>query len=180
MHARKLARALAGAMLLVLFACSGASDGPAEVAGAFWSAAEARDAERLEALRLPGGDTSINIADSSSEVAEWSLGEPTRAEGRALIPTAMTVTTGEREQELEFPTVLVQHEGEWKVDLDTTFDGMVKSMLGMSMEEVAAEMAAAMGEAMGEAMQGMTEAMAQGMEDMARQMGDAMDGTAGN
>ncbi len=153
-------------------ACS-AADGPADVAEAFWTASKEGDTELATSYIVEGGTTTIQ-EPSGSSIGEFSLGE-TAIEGDQATVETTVVSTGEREMEVAFNTVLVRRDDGWKVDLDETTDEMMKSLVGTTMGELTERMGQAVGEAMGEAMKGMADGMAKGLEAAGRAMSDSLE-----
>ena len=152
----------------------GASDGPRNIASAFWTASKDGDMELAKSYIAEGGNATIKAPNESrSSVGEFSLGETAIDGNRATVETTV-VSTGEQEMELAFNTVLVQQDDGWKVDLDQTTDEMMKSLFGTTMGDFTKKMGQAMGDAMGEAMKGMAEGMAEGLETMGKAFGDSL------
>ena len=111
-------------------ACS-LTDGPSSVAEAFWTASKDGDAALATSYIVEGGRATIK-EESSSTIGEFTLGETAIEDDRATVETTV-VSTGEREMEVAFNTVLIRQNDGWKVDLDETTDEMMKSVLGTTM-----------------------------------------------
>ena len=150
-------------------ACSGGDDA-AQTAEDFWMASKAGDIELAKTYVTEASVGSIKEpGESGSSIGDVSLGELSFDGDQAMVETSL-IASGDEPMTVEFRTILVQEDGRWKVDLDQTTDELMKSMLGVTM----GEMAEAMGNAMGEAMGAMAEGMAQGMADGMKAMGEAL------
>ena len=158
-------------VLVGLLAAGCGGEEPVGVAERFWTAAQARDMETVEALSVESESTQLNFENTDNVIDSFQLGESFEEDSETLVPTTLNSSSGENALEFDFETVMVKHEGEWKVDLDATSDRMIKAVLGASMEEIGQ----AIGEGMKEAMEGVAEGMAEGMREMGEAMGDAME-----
>ncbi|MEN8143336.1 MAG: hypothetical protein ABFS14_00155 [Gemmatimonadota bacterium] len=137
----------------------------------FWTAAQARDIETVEALSVESESTQLNFENEDNAIDAFELGDSFEEDGETLVPTSLKSSTGEKALEFDFETVMVKREGAWKVDLDETGNRMIRAVLGASMEELGQ----AIGEGMKEAMEGVAEGMAEGMREMGEAMGEAME-----
>ncbi len=153
--------------------CSGADDA-AQTAEDFWMAAKAGDVELAKTYVTEASIGSIkDPGESGPAISDVSLGELSFDGDQAMVETSL-ISSGDQPTTVEFPTILVQEDGRWKVDLEQTTDEMMKSLLGVTMGEMAEAMGDAMGEAMSEAMGAMAEGMAEGMKAMGEALADSM------
>lgn len=150
--------------------CAG-GEGPDSVAERFWTAAQARDIETVEALSIESESTQLNFENTDNVIDSFELGESFEEDGETLVPTTLNSSSGENALEFDFETVMVEQEGAWMVDLDATSNRMIRAVLGASMGEIGE----AIGEGMKDAMEGIAEGMAEGMREMGEAMGDAME-----
>lgn len=151
---------------------------PEQVADEYWQATREQDLERARAAAVPGSMEGYSASSGSREEGEsmeTRFGEASIQEDKATVPTDMVITTPEGQTlSFSFDTKLARVDGAWKVEANETMGQMMKSMLGVTMEQLVG----AMGNAMGEAMQGVGEAMGEAMQGMGQAMGEAMQGAA--
>ncbi len=165
-------KSLTALVTVGLFAACGGGNGPAVVAEAFWEASRTGDYELAQSYVAEGGNASISEeAAQNQQIREFTLGESHVEGDSAAVETSLSGDFGENPVDVEFNTVMVRQEGEWKVDLDGTANEMMKAILGVSMNDFAEQM----GEAMGEAMKGMAEGMAEGMKEGMKAAADSME-----
>jgi hypothetical protein len=148
-------------VLLALAGACGSGDGPRDVSANFWGALVDGDAEAARQWATPETAGSIQ-ANGDGGNGDYTLGEPIVEEGKATVPTTLVSNDNGMTSTYDLQTVLVRHEGEWRVDVNRT----MMSMFGGAMEAMMEGMGDAMEDAMGE----LAEGMQQGMEDMAREM----------
>ena len=147
--------------IAVLAACGGAASGPKEVAEDFWNAAVEGDLD--EAKRYATRETADSIQLSSDgDDGEVTIGETSIEGDRATVATTLVGTEEGVSSTIELQTVLVQEDGQWKVDFTQTMMSMFGGAMGEMMEEL--------GQTMQEGMEEMAEQMEQGMEQMAQEM----------
>jgi hypothetical protein len=146
-------------LAVFLVACSGG--GAEDVAGKFWKALGDRDLEKARsyATRATAESLTMNNNNGDGEM-DVEFGETRVEGGRTIIDTRMVAEMGEAKQTIELKTILVQEDGEWRVDVAST----MMSMFGGAMGEMMQGMTDAMTDAMGEMVEGMGKAMAEGME----------------
>jgi hypothetical protein len=154
--------------MLGVTACS-SGEAPESVAERFWQAVEQRDQETVLALSIEAEGMSMNFDDDNTVMEGLQIGETVIDGDQASVETRMTAVTEERTLDLEFETALVKRDGQWLVDLEETGSRMMKSVLGVSMQELGEAMA----EGMKDAMEGVAEGMAEGMKELGEAMGDA-------
>jgi len=169
---------LALALILPLAGCSssrGSAESPQDVAQAFWTAAQNRDQAAAMELALASDQASMDFENEDSGIHSFQLGDMVVEDGTASVPTILSAESDGKPMDLDFETVLVQSGDAWRVDMDQTTGNMIKSMLGISMEQLGAAMA----DGMQEAMEGMGEAMAEGMQQTMEGMADALSDVEG-
>jgi hypothetical protein len=147
-------------------ACS-SGEAPGSVAERFWQAVQEHDRETVLALSIEADGMSMNLDDDNTAMEDLSFGETVIDGDQALVETQMSAVTEERTLDLAFETALAKRDGEWLVDLDETGSRMMKSVLGVSMQEL--------GEAMAEGMKGAMEGVAEGMAEGMKELGEAME-----
>ncbi len=157
-------------VLIGLVGAGCAGEGPDSDAERFWTAAQARDMETVEALSVESESTKLNFENKDNAIDEFELGDSFEEDGETLVPTSLTSSGGDQSLEFDFQTVMVRSDGAWKVDLEATGNRMIRAVLGASMEEIGQ----AIGEGMKEAMEGIAEGKAEGMREMGKAMGEAM------
>ncbi len=160
-------------VLVGLIGAGCAGEGPDSVAERFWTAAQARDIETVEALSIESESTQLNFENTDNVIDSFELGESFEEDGETVVPTTLNSSSGENALEFDFETIMVRQDGDWKVDLDATSNRMIRAVLGASMGEIGE----AIGEGMKDAMEGIAEGMAEGMREMGEAMGDAMEET---
>lgn len=162
------ARALwLASMAALVTACFGA-EGPEGVADRFWAAVQDGDVETARAYAIESESSSLKLEGEHSSVESYELGESRSEDGKALVETRLT-TAGEWELDISFETVLVEEDGEWKVDVEQTGSRMVRAVIGASTEELVKGIADTLRGAMGQVMEG----VAEGMKDLGEALGEA-------
>ena len=156
------------AVVLGTGACS-SGEAPGSVAERFWQAAQERDRETVLALSIEAEGMSIDLDDDDTALENLRLGETVIDGDQAFVETQMTAVMEEQTLDLAFETALRKRDGQWLVDLEETGSRMMKSVLGVSMQELGEAMA----EGMKDAMQGVADGMAEGMKELAEAMGEA-------
>lgn len=141
---------------------------PAAVAEAFWRAGQEGDIERARSYVSASSHAKMNERSAPSIDELW-IGESEIDGDRATVQTRLSTST-DRSFTIEFNTIMVREEGDWKVELDDTSSEMMREIFGSTMEE--------MGEQLGEAMKGAVEGMAEGMAEGMQKMGEAMQDAA--
>lgn len=162
---------LSGLVVVSALGLGGCSSGeaPKSVAERFWQAVEQRDRETVAALSIESEGMSMNLDDEGTKMEELQLGETVIDGDEAFVETRMTAVTEERSLDLAFETALVRSDGPWLVDLEETGSRMMKSVLGVSMQELGEAMA----DGMKQAMEGMAEGLKEGMEQFGEAEKDA-------
>lgn len=163
---------LLGSVLLFVAACGRSQGEPADVAAEFWRAAQTGDIESARAYTVESEGTKLS-GESTAQIESFALGETTYENDNALVTTTIEGMQG-APGVVEFSTVLVDYEGEWKVDLAATANHMMKSILGVSIDEMVEQMGQAIAEGMGTAMQGIAEGLGEGMQAMGEAMAEAI------
>ncbi len=151
-----------------VFTACGGSDDPKSVADAYWSALAERDVEKARSYVTKESAQSVSIDEKqdADEILETSFGEQTEENGLVTIPTTLTVTQANGEQQtFSMSTILIQEDGAWKVDAQKT----MFSMFGGAMKK----MMEGMGEAMKQGMEGMGKAMQESMKEINKAYKDA-------
>ena len=139
--------------IIILFTftigCSGGKKDAVTVARDFWNALQERDLEKARsyATKETAGSLKLN-EDAEDQEVDIAFGEAVEEDGYTKIETTIQTTTEESETSVVLVTVLIQEEGEWKVDVNQT----MMSMFGGAMEELGKKM---------------TEEMQKSMEQMA-------------
>lgn len=151
-------------------ACS-SGEAPESAAERFWQAVQERDRETVLALSIEAESMSMNFDDEKTAMEDLELGETVVEGDQAFVETRMKAVSEEMTLDLEFETAMAKRDGQWLVDLDETGSRMMKSVLGVSMQELGEAMA----EGMKDAMEGLAEGMAEGMQEFGETMGDAME-----
>jgi hypothetical protein len=161
-----------GVAVLAVALCAGAcssGEAPGSVAERFWQAVQEHDRETVLALSIEAEGMSMNLDDEGTAMENLRLGETNIDGDQAFVETQMSAVTEDRTLDLAFETALTKRDGQWLVDLDETGSRMMKSVLGVSMQELGEAMA----EGMKDAMEGVAEGMAEGMKELGEAMGDA-------
>ena len=161
----KMYHAAAGALILILAACS---QGPEAVAEQFWEAGKNGDSETARSLVSENSSAQIS-EDAQTPIVEYGVGDATVDGTEAMVGTTLVLELGNGTREVEFETALIQEDGEWKIDLDQTTSRMMGVILGATMEDLGAQL----GEAMKGAMEGVAEGLAEGMREMGEALGEA-------
>ena len=161
---RMLRRVAVLPVILGTGACS-SGEAPGSVAERFWQAVQEHDRETVLALSVEAEGTSINFDDDDTAMEDLRLGETVIDADQAFVETQMTAVTEERSLELAFETALAKRDGQWLVDLEETGSRMMKSVIGVSMQEL--------GEAMAEGMKNAMQGVAEGMKELGETMGEA-------
>ncbi len=100
--------------------------------------------------------------DASQTMTRYEI-QSSAAEGdKVVAPTKMLMQAGGQEQEMLMPFVIMQEDGQWKIDMAET----IERLMGGSMDQVM--------DAMKGAMEGIGNAMAEGMKQAFDGIGDAM------
>jgi hypothetical protein len=138
------------------------SDSPARVpAGAlnalqkFLDAGQRRDESAMKACLSRRTLESGQFDNSGPEGVRFEFGEGCMEGENALIPLKMIPIDGPADAPpvMEMPCVMVQEDGQWKLDLPATMERMMGGGLGAAMEQVATVMTTAM-EGVGRALAG--------------------------
>ena len=153
---------LAGMMLGSLSGCGSSGDSPEDVADSFWTALQNHEMTLARSYATPETADMLNNADNDEDV-EVTLGVTTMKDGEAHIQTTMKGTEEGQSMDIAMTTVLVQHEGNWRVDVNQTMMSIFGGAMGEMMDQ------------MGEAMQDMGEAMADGMQEAMENMGESFE-----
>jgi hypothetical protein len=141
-------------LIALLPGCGGGS--AVDVAGKFWDAVNDGNLEKAKKYATQETAASLTMNDDRGDAeVDVEFGASTVEGERTIIETHMVTRMGDVNQTVDMKTVLVQEDGEWKVDIINT----MMSMFGGAAQEM---------------MQGMTEAMGQTMEDMGNVMMEEM------
>jgi hypothetical protein len=133
-----------------------ARDSAIDVAQKFWDAAIDQDIEKARSYATRETADVLTIKeDAGDQEGEVEFGQVTVQHDRTIIETTMRTTSGDSTMSVPLKTVVVQEDGEWKVDVTQTMMSMF-------------------GDAMGEMMQGMGEAMEEAMEEIGKTMMEEM------
>jgi hypothetical protein len=134
-------RPLALLCSLLLWACS-PSEPPQAVVSTFWAATLTGNEPLVEQLVVPGSLVEPHFeAARHHEIFDGVvLGETRRDGEHAAVETRLQGIFFGIPGEVHFDTVLVIHEGEWKVDYAATVSEMIATLLGDSVDEVGQEM----------------------------------------
>ncbi|KAB2834497.1 MAG: nuclear transport factor 2 family protein [Candidatus Brocadia sp.] len=124
------------------------------VAKGFWDAMNAKDIQSAKryVTKESGDKLLITDTDASSKV---TFGEVKTEDNKTIIETAMQTYRGTTTSEAKMQTILVEEDGQWKVDAGQTMVSMV-------------------GGAIGEKTQGIGRTMEQGLKKGAEEMGKAV------
>lgn len=127
----------------LLWGCDpGPAEPPEEVATTFWAATLTGDTETVRQLVLPGHfvQADFDTARHHQIFTSVVIGDAEIQSERARVDTRLEgVFYGEPDQ-VEFSTVAVIHEGEWKIDYSATAAEMIGALLGDAITEVDEEM----------------------------------------
>ncbi len=117
----------------------GGSDSPAEVARSFWEATQAGDMDLAQTFATGSESVSLNTPEGGDAgITNVQIGEATIEGERASVPTTLTNTmASEQPSDLAISTLLVQVDGDWKVDLDQTMNEVMRGIMGSSMTDIA-------------------------------------------
>src|SRR5690606_20624923 len=117
-------------LLLSLLACSPAEP-PEAVAARFWEATLSGDEAGAWDAVLPGGFDRANFhAARQHELFETvTLGESRREDDLVRIDTRLGGIIFGKQRELQFETVLLLRDREWKVDYAATTSGLIGALL---------------------------------------------------
>lgn len=128
-------------LALVLQACSPAVP-PEEVVSRFWAASLTGDHETVRQLALPDHfeEAHFRTARHSELFSTVVIGQVNRQRERALVETRLEGIAYGEPAEVEFATVAVIHEGEWKIDYSATASEMIGALLEEAVIEVDALM----------------------------------------
>lgn len=152
---RYLSAMFLSSVLLLLTACAGQQKlSQQEVALDFWSAMAAKDLDKAKSFSAKGSMEGVTPNNEDS-IEKINIKQATVKNGLNVVPTTVTATEKGEEKTHSFDTVMVEEDGQWKVDFEKT----MTSMMGFSMQE----MMEGMGKAMGEAMKGVGEAVGKGL-----------------
>ncbi len=151
--------------------CGGGGNEATDVARGFWDALEEGDIETAKTFATTSSASSLKMTENmDGKDVEVVLGEITEEGSSTMVETTVNTKNGEDTMSIPMQTVLVEQNGEFKVDVEQT----MMSLFGSAM----AEMMKGMGEAMGEAMQGMGEEMGEAMQEGIESMGGTRSGQA--
>ncbi|UCG53218.1 MAG: hypothetical protein JSW58_06590 [Candidatus Latescibacterota bacterium] len=164
---RKVTVAVLFVLLVPLvFGCSKGEDESLVVAKAFWKAMENRDIVTARSYCTSETANSLQIdEDKKDQDVDISFGRVEIKDGQAHVKTTM-VGTNEDGSIMSIPleTILVERNGEWKVDANQTMMSILGGAMGAMMESMKDGM-----EEMGKAM---TESMKSAFEDAESSDGD--------
>jgi hypothetical protein len=139
--------------------CGGDEAGEVKrIAEAFWNATKAGDIELAQTYVSESSMFQPNTEDNDAPPGDVRLGAVELDGDEATVETAVTKVDDENAFDMEFQTVLVLENGEWKVEMDKTTGSMMQGAF------------AAMAEAMGSAMEGMAEGMADAFKEGFKEM----------
>ena len=151
-----------GFLIALLPSCGGGS--AIDVAGKFWDAMNDGDLEKARKYCTEETAASLTMNDNGGDASvDVEFGTTTVEGERTIIETQMVARMGDVTQNVELKTVLVQEDGEWKVDVMNT----MMSMFGGAMQE----MTDGLTETMTDAMENMGTAMMEGMMEGFAQLG---------
>jgi hypothetical protein len=152
-------------VLALFIGCN--SDSPQNIAKKFWSAVADEDIETAKSYATRATANAIQHNEGGGTL-EVTFGEITTDGWQTTIDTAAHTVSGDSEETMYLKTVLVQEDGQWRVDA-------IKTMMSALGVEVAEAMQGAVemmqGEEFTELMQGMAEGMAEVMEKSMESMG---------
>lgn len=166
---RMLLLAVVGSLLLVV-ACGGGKDDAETVAQSFWSAMEAKDIDKARSLATKDSRESLSIDENADEQeVEVVFGEVTVESDHTAVATTLTSVAGDgTKMSIPLTTIVVQEEGEWRVDASRT----MMSMFGGAFEGMMEEMTGAMQESMQELGETMVETMEEGVGETGEEMAE--------
>lgn len=156
---KRLMPLVVSVILTFIIGCS--SDSPLDVAEKFWRALE--DDNIYEARSFATRATAISIKRTDKrddEKLNVTFGEVTTDGWKTTVDTAAHKISGDSEDTIYLKTVLVQEEGEWKVDAMKTMMSALSDEFAEAMESAVEVMQS---DEFNKAMQGMAEEMAEGM-----------------
>ncbi len=153
----------AAVIVLAIFAAGCSSDRPGAVADRFWAAARAGDLETVRALSIESEIATLELEEGEGAIDSYELGEVAVDGERALVETRIR-SRGDHDIEVDFETVLVRVDGEWKVHLDETGERMIGALLGGSLHDAVEGMM----EGVSEGIRGLGEALERAADELDR------------
>lgn len=148
----------------LLVGCSGGEAARVkQVAQAFWDASKANDIALAKTFVSESSMFQMQEAKDDAPPGDVELGEVEVDGHVASVETVVSNLDDETPVDMEFETMLVRENGEWKVDMDRTTGSMMQGAF------------AAMAKAMGTAMTGMAEGMADAFKEGFREMADSLE-----
>lgn len=109
-------------MFLVLAACGGKPETPADVSSAFWKAVIKNDQDAAKALTLPISSHYLaSLHNDASQLKSVEFGEPQVSGNTAVVETTLYGLTDDGEK-VSFPTTthLVKYNEGWRVEAEKT------------------------------------------------------------
>lgn len=114
---------------LAVLACTNPYDDPTEVARLYWTAMAEHDSD--QALRFSTGSVhDLDLSDFDYEVIGVELVVAEIRGARATVPTTIDATVSGMHLAIEFQTALVEVDGRWLIDIETTTAELVQSVAG--------------------------------------------------
>lgn len=161
---RKIGLVVMSMLILVSMGCSSGEDESLMVAKNFWKAMEERDVETARSYATKASANSINIEeDAEDQDVDIMFGEVTKEDGKTMVETTMHTSQDGNTMDIPMKTVLVQEDGQWKVDVDQTMMSLFGGAMGAMMET------------MKEGFEEMGKAMADEMKSSFEKMGEDLD-----
>jgi hypothetical protein len=151
---RKVTAAILFALLVPLsFGCGNGEDESLVVAKAFWKAMENRDLVTARSYCTPETANSLQIdKDKKDQDVDISFGRVEIEDGEAHVKTTMVGTNDDGSiMSIPLETILVERDGEWRVDANQTMMSILGGAMGAMMESMKDGMEE-MGKAMTESM----------------------------
>ncbi len=144
-------------MLAIFFSAGCGGSSAADVAERFWKAISKGDIEKAKSCATKDTAASLTINNNGQySNVNYELGSSTVENGRTIIATHIVNDANGSKQTIDMKTILVQENGEWKVDIMNT----MMSMFGDAVQE----MMNGLTETMGKAMENIGSAVMEGMQ----------------
>lgn len=157
-------------IFMVLAACGGQPETPADVSSAFWKAVIKNDQDAAKALTLPiSAHHLATLHNDASQLKSVEFGEPQVTENKAVVETTLYGLTDDGEK-VSFPTTthLVKYDEGWRVEAEQTVAMLNTGSTGF--EEVLQEL----GQTFSVLGQQLSDAFNQGVEGFSESMEETL------
>lgn len=107
------------------------------IAKGFWDAMNAKDIQEAKRYATKeSGDKLLTTDTDATASSKVTLGEVKTEDNRTTIETAMQTLRGTTTTEAQMQTILVEEDGQWKVDAGQTMMSMVDGAMGEMTQDV--------------------------------------------